>query len=133
MSNNPRPKVKVEGQYWFPVYFLDENARTLTVETMDDPIDYVLDGQILSIRIGVTSVPIFADAFNPMFWYITIRFEHSCRFVDFADNGGVTTPILAVIRPDPHPDPILESVADFPYTYNGNAVDCGPQTISIVD
>ena len=98
----------------------------MTVETVDDPVDYVLDGQILSIRIGVTSVPTFTDAFNPMFWYITIRFEHSCRFVDFADNGGVTSPILAVIRADPHPDPILEPVVDFPYSYNGNSIDCGP-------
>ena len=85
---------------------LDELARSLTIETSIDPVDYPLDGQVYSMRIGVTSVPTFADALNPMLWYLTVRFEHPCRFVTFADNGGVTTPIFAVIRADPHPNPI---------------------------
>ena len=112
---------------------LDDATKTLSVTTSDDPSDYVLDGQILSIRIGVTSVPTFTDAFTPTFCYITVRFEHACNFVSFADNGGVTSPIIAVIRAVPHPDPILEPVTNFPYTFNGNPIECGPQTISIVD
>ena len=105
---------------------MNEVEQKLTVATSTDPSDYVLAGQTFSIRVGVTSVPTFTDAFTPMFWYMTVRFRHACRFVDFEDNGGVTSPITAMIRADPHPEPILEPVTDFPYTYNGNLIDCGP-------
>ena len=78
------------------------------------------------MRIGVTSVPTLSEAINPMFWYLTVQFQHPCLFATFEDNGGVTTPIEAVIRADPHPNPIIEPVADFPFTYNGIPLDCGP-------
>ena len=50
----------------------------------------------------------------------------------FSDHFGVYSPIIAEVENAPHPAPIFELAFDFPYTVAGN-VDCGPQTISIVN
>ena len=96
---------------------LDSDGQTLTIEA--GLLDYGLNKQIFHMRVGVASVEILADAFHPIFWDVTVQFIHPCQNVSFKDNGGVTSPIIAVVREAPHPYPINEIVLDFPHDDNG--------------
>ena len=60
--------------YTGPNAMLDKEAKTLTIQTSIDPVDYALDEQIYHLRVGVASVSSLADAFHPVFWDVTVRF-----------------------------------------------------------
>ena len=105
------------AEYTGPHVILDSLAQTLTIEAFID--EYSLNGQTYHMRIGVASVADLSLAITPTFWDVTVTFVHPCQSAIFSGNGGVTTPIVAVVRQAIHPYPITEVVADFPYLSNG--------------
>lgn len=95
--------------------------------------DFSLDQTTLHIRVVIKSVALFSDANNPLVLDLYVKFVHPCYAAAFSDNGGVSaTTIENVVFNAPHPAPLSIAVADFPYNLQGT-VDCGTQTISIVN
>ena len=86
----------------------------------------------MHFRVTVTSVT-FSLASNPLIMDIYVRFVHPCHSAVFSDNGGVSgSPLENIAYSAPHPAPMTQAVTDFPYDISGT-VDCGAQTISIVN
>jgi len=83
----------------------DPVTRMLTVTST--PADLPLHDQVLILRLVVTSVANIDDAQFPATLYLTVRFIDPCYVAYFEDHAGVTTPIEAIVRTNPHPYPIL--------------------------
>ena len=53
-----------------------------------------------------------------------MKMVHPCRNAVFFDNGGVTSPIVAIVEATPYPSPYTEIIGDFSYDLEG-IHDCG--------
>ena len=73
---------------------------------------------------AVASVTPLSSATSPAYWDFYVKMVHPCRLAVFIDNGGVSSPIVAIVEAVPYPFPYTEIVGDFPYDLEGSYV-CG--------
>ena len=114
--------VGVWSDYTGSLASLDNITQQVTITSSAS--DFALDQTTMHFRVVIVSTTI-SSANYPLIMDIYVKFVHPCHYTAFSDNGGVSgSPLQNIAYSAPHPGPITEAVADFPYDLLGS-VDCG--------